>query len=180
MTLIHPTALVDSRAELGRNVVIGPFCQVEAGAILGDDCRLETGAIIRARTTLGCDNHVGEGAVLGDRAQQLEAPEPGGMLAIGNHNRIREHVTIHRGWANDATTVVKDSNFFMVSSHGGHDCQVGSHCIVVNHVLLGAFSEVHDGAYLGGGSVVAERCRIGRLAMIGAMTNISQDVPPYV
>src|SRR6476619_52670 len=62
---------------------------------------------------------------------------------------------------------VMDSNLLMVSSHVGHDCHVGSHCILVNHVLLGAFAEVHDGAYLGGASVVAERCRIGRLAMIG-------------
>src|SRR5437763_15210946 len=148
MSQIHPTALVDSRAELGRNVVIGPFCRVEAGVMLGDDCKLEAGATIQSRTTLGCDNSIGEGAVIGGRAQDLEPHEQGGMLTIGDHNRIRENVTIHRGWAEDATTVVKDSNFLMVSSHVGHDCKVGSRCILVNHVLLGGFAEVHDGAYL--------------------------------
>jgi UDP-N-acetylglucosamine acyltransferase len=180
MTQIHQTALVDSRAELGQNVVIGPFCQVEAGAVIGDDCKLEAGAVIRSRTTLGCDNNVGEGAVIGGRAQHLEAHEPGGMLTIGDHNRIRENVTIHCGWADDATTVVKDSNLLMVSSHVGHDCHVGSHCILVNHVLLGSFAQVNDRAYLGGASLVAEHCRIGRLAMIAAMAHIEQDVPPYV
>ena len=180
MTQIHYTAVVDSHAELGRNVVIGPFCLVEAGAILGDDCNLGAGAIIRSRTTLGCDNNIGEGAVIGGRAQHLQVHEPGGMLTIGNHNRIRENVTIHRGWANDASTVVADNNLLMVSAHVGHDCRVGSHCILVNHVLLGGFVQVNDRAYLGGAAAVVQHCRIGRLAMIGAMTKISQDVPPYV
>jgi UDP-N-acetylglucosamine acyltransferase len=89
-------------------------------------------------------------------------------------------VTIHRGWASGATTVIKDHNLLMVGSQVGHDCQVGSHCVLVNHVRLGGFVRVDDGAYLGGASAVAERCRIGRLAMIGAMTAIVQDVPPYV
>lgn len=180
MTQIHPTALVDSRAELGRSVVIGPFCQVEAGAIIGDDCTLAGGAVIRARTTLGCDNQIGESAVIGGGAQQMDAHEPGGLVVIGDHNRIREHVTIHRGWARDAITVVNDSNLLMVGSHVGHDCKVGSHCILVNHVMLGGFAEIGDGVYLGGASIVGERCRIGRLAMLGAMANIDQDVPPYV
>ena len=144
MTLIHPTALVDSRAELGRNVVIGPFCQAEAGAILGDDCRLETGAIIRARTTLGCDNHVGEGAVLGDRAQQLEAPEPGGMLAIGNHNRIREHVTIHRGWANDVPRPGSSTDRRGVPIRSASEPNVGNIRTGLED-LLSAGKEAHSG-----------------------------------
>jgi UDP-N-acetylglucosamine acyltransferase len=180
VTQIHSTALVDPRAALGHNVVVGPFCIVEEGAVLGNDCTLEAKAIVRSRTTLGCDNSIGEGAVIGGTAQHLQLHEPGGTLTIGNHNRIRENVTIHRGWANDATTVVKDNNLLMVSSHVGHDCQVGSHCILVNHVLLGGFVQINDGAYLGGASAVVQHCRIGRLAMIGAMAKIAQDVPPYV
>lgn len=180
MTQIHHTAAVDPSAQLGRNVVVGPFCLVEAGVIVGDDCKLEARAIVKSRTTLGCNNQIGEGAIIGGTAQHLQVHEPGGMLTIGDHNRIRENVTIHRGWANDATTVVKDGNLLMVSSHVGHDCQVGSHCILVNHVLLGGFVQINDRAYLGGASAVVQHCRIGRLAMIGAMTKITQDVPPYV
>ena len=180
MTQIHYTALVDPRAELGRNVAIGPFCLVEAGAVIGDDCKLEARAVVKSRTTLGCNNSIGEGAVIGGTAQHLQRHEPGGMLTIGDNNRIRENVTIHRGWANHATTVMKDNNLLMVSSHVGHDCQVGSRCILVNHVLLGGFVQVNDGAYLGGAAAVVQHCRIGRLAMLGAMTKISQDVPPFV
>jgi UDP-N-acetylglucosamine acyltransferase len=180
MTQIHRTALVDPRAELGRNVVVGPFCVVEAAAVIGDDCTLAAGAIVKSRTTLGCHNTIAEGAILGGRAQDLAVDEPGGSLAIGDHNTIREHVTILRAWASGATTVIKDRNLLMVGSQVGHDCRVGSHCILVNHVRLSGFVQVDDGAYLGGASTVAERCRIGRLAMIGAMTEIVQDVPPYV
>jgi UDP-N-acetylglucosamine acyltransferase len=177
---IHPTAVVDSRAELGCDVVIGPFCIVEAGAVIGEGCRLEARVIVKGRTTLGCDNEIGEGSVIGGKAQHLHVHDPGGTLAIGNHNRIRENVTIHRGWNNDATTSVGDHNMLMVGSHVGHDCHVGNHCILVNHVLLGGHVQVDDRAYVGGGSAVHQFCRIGRLAMIGGMAKVTQDVPPFV
>jgi UDP-N-acetylglucosamine acyltransferase len=177
---IHPTALVDSRAELGHDVVIGPWCLVEAGAVIGDGCRLEARAVIKGRTTLGCNNEIGEGAVIGGKAQHVHVHDPGGTLTIGSHNRIRENVTIHRGWNNDAATTLGDHNMLMVGSHVGHDCRVGNHCILVNHVLLGGHVHVDDRAYLGGASAVHQFCRIGRLAMIGGLAKITQDVPPFV
>lgn len=177
---IHPTAVVDSRAELGTDVVIGPLCVVEAGAVIGDGCTLEARAVVKARTTLGCQNEIGEGAVIGGKAQHLHVHDPGGTLTIGSHNRIRENVTMHRGWANDATTTIGDHNLFMVGSHVGHDCRVGSNCVLVNHVLLGGHVQVEDRAYLGGASAVHQFCRIGRLAMIGGLAKVTQDVPPFV
>jgi UDP-N-acetylglucosamine acyltransferase len=177
---IHATALVDPRAELGRDVVVGPWCIVEAGAILGDGCRLASRAIVKSRTTLGCDNEVGEGTVLGGAAQHLQLHEPGGTLTIGDHNRIRENVTIHRGWNNDAATIVGDHNMLMVGSHVAHDCRVGSNCILVNHVLLGGHVQVDDRAYIGGACAVHQFCRIGRLAMVGGLSKVTQDVPPFV
>jgi UDP-N-acetylglucosamine acyltransferase len=177
---IHPTAIVDSRAELGSGVTIGPHCVVESGAVIGEGCQLEARSTIKGRTTIGCHNEIGEGAVLGGRAQHLHAHDPGGTLTIGGYNRIRENVTIHRGWANDATTAVGDHNMLMVGSHVGHDCRVGNHCILVNHVLLGGHVQVDDRAYLGGASAVHQFCRVGRLAMIGGLAKVTQDVPPYV
>jgi UDP-N-acetylglucosamine acyltransferase len=177
---IHPTAVVDPRAELGQGVVIGPWCLVEAGAIIGNDCRLEARAVVKGRTTLGCNNEIGEGAVLGGKAQHLHEQLPGGTLTIGSHNRIRENVTIHRGWNNDAATIVGDHNLLMVGSHVGHDCRVGNNVIMVNHVLLGGHVQVDDRAYLGGAAAVHQFCRIGRLAMVGGLARITQDVPPYV
>jgi UDP-N-acetylglucosamine acyltransferase len=177
---IHPTAVVDPRAELGADVIIGPFSIVEAGAVVGDRCRLEARSIVKGRTVLGSDNEIGEGTVIGGKAQHLHQHDPGGKLTIGSHNRLRENVTVHRGWNNDAATVVGDHNLLMVGCHVGHDCRVGNHCVLVNHVLLGGHVQVEDRAYLGGASAVHQFCRIGRLAMIGGLARITQDVPPFV
>jgi UDP-N-acetylglucosamine acyltransferase len=177
---IHPTAVVDPRAELGQGVVIGPLAVVEAEATIGDHCRLEARATIKSRTTLGCDNEIGEGAVIGGRAQHVQIHDPGGTLVIGNHNRIRENVTIHRGWANDATTIVGNDCMIMVGAHIGHDCRVGSNCILVNNCMLGGHVQIEDRAYISGGVAVHQFCRIGRLAIVGGLARVVQDVPPFV
>lgn len=179
-TRIHPTAVVDPRAALGCNVTVGPFCFIEADTEIGDDCTLEARAIIKSRTTLGSRNSIGEGAVLGGAPQDPFSQEPGGTLSVGNGNQIRENVTVHRGLLRDAATIIRDNNLLMVSSHVGHDCQVGSRCTLVNHVLLAGHVEINDGACLGGASTFGEHCRVGRLAMIGAVAKVEQDVPPYV
>jgi UDP-N-acetylglucosamine acyltransferase len=177
---IHASAIVDSKAELGHDVVIGPQCIVEAGAILGDGCRLEPRAIVKGRTTLGKGNEIGEGAVIGGRAQHIQVHDPGGTLILGNDNRIRENVTIHRGWANDATTIIGSHCLIMVGAHIGHDCRVGNHSILVNNCMLGGHVHVEDRAYVSGGVGVHQFCRIGRLAMVGGLAKIVQDVPPFV
>ena len=177
---IHPTAIVDPRAELGRDVSVGPLCIVEADTVIGDGCTLEARAIVKSRTILGEDNQVAEGAVLGGRAQHVQIHEPGGTLVIGNSNRIRESVTIHRGWANDATTIIGDHCYFMVNAHVGHDCRIGSHCILVNNCMIGGHVHIEDRAYVSGGSAVHQFCRIGKLAMVGGLAKIVQDVPPFV
>ena len=180
MAQIHPTAVVDSGAELGEDVIIGPLCVVEAGAVIGAGCRLEARAAVKGRTTLGRNNIIGEGAVIGGRAQHIHVNDPGGVLVIGDNNCIRENVTIHRGWQNDAATIIGNSNMLMVGSHVGHDCRVGNNCILVNHVLLGGHVQLEDRAYMGGGSAVHQFCRVGRLVMVGGLSKITQDVPPYV
>jgi UDP-N-acetylglucosamine acyltransferase len=177
---IHPSAVVDRSAELADDVSVGPLSVIEAGVKIGAGCRIEARAVIKSRTALGTNNEVGEGTVLGGRAQHLHTHEPGGTLLIGDNNRLRENVTMHRGWANEAVTVVGDNNLFMVGSHVGHDSRVGNHCIVVNHVLLGGHVEVEDRAYLGGGSAIHQFCRIGKLAMVGGLSKVTQDVPPYI
>ncbi len=180
MAQIHPTAVVDSRAELGQDVVIGPLVVVEAGAVVGEGCRLEARAIVKSRTTLGRGNEIGEGAVLGGRAQHVHLQDPGGTLVVGDGNRIRENVTIHRGWASDATTTIGDHCYIMVAAHVGHDCRVGNHCILVNNSMLGGHVHVEDRAYISGGVAVHQFCRVGRLAMVGGLAKIVQDVPPFV
>jgi UDP-N-acetylglucosamine acyltransferase len=177
---IHPTAVVDSRAELGTNVTIGPFCVVEADVRIGDDCRLEARSVVKSRTTLGVNNEVGEGVVLGAKAQHLVETQPGGVLIIGNHNRIRENSTFHRGHANDAATIVGDHNLMMVNAHVGHDVRVGNNCVLVNNSMIGGHCRLDDRAYISGGVGVHQFCRVGRLAMVGALAKIVQDVPPFM
>ena len=180
MAQIHTTAIVDSLAQLGADVVIGPFCIVETRTIIGDGCRLAARAVVRAHTTLGRNNEIGEGVVLGGRAQHVQIHEPGGTLVVGDNNCFRENVTVHRGWANDATTRIGDHCLVMVGAHVGHDCRVGNHCILVNNCMLGGHVHIEDRAYISGGVGVHQFCRIGRLAMVGGLAKIVQDVPPYV
>jgi UDP-N-acetylglucosamine acyltransferase len=177
---IHPTAVIDPRAELGQNVSIGPFCIVEAETRIGDDCRLEARAVIKSRTTLGVNNEVGEGAVLGAKAQHLVETRPGGTLIIGDHNRIRENATFHRGHANDAATIVGNHNLMMVNAHVGHDVRLGSNCVLVNNAMIGGHCHIEDRAYISGGVGIHQFCRVGRLAMVGALAKIVQDVPPFM
>ena len=177
---IHPTAIVDPSAQLGSDVHVGPFAIVEPGVVIGNGCRLEARSIIKSRTVLGCGNEIGEGAVLGGAAQHLQRQDPGGKLVIGDNNRIRENVTLHRGYANEAVTIVGNHNLIMVGSHVAHDCQVGNHVVLVNNVMLGGHVQVDDRAYVGGGVGIHQFCRIGRFVMIGAQSRITQDVPHYV
>lgn len=180
MTQIHPTAIVDPRAELGQNVVVGPFCIVEAGVVIGDGCRLEARSIIKSRTTLGKDNEIGEGTILGGRAQHVQVQEPGGTLVIGDGNRIRENATIHRAWKNESVTTVGNHCLIMTNTHIGHDARIGSHCILVNNVMIAGHVVIEDRAFMAGASAVHQFNRVGKLAMVGGMAKIKRDVPPYV
>lgn len=180
MAHIHPTAIVDPRAELGRNVTIGPYCIVEAETKIGDDCKLEARVVIKSRTTLGVNNEISEGAVLGAKAQHLVETTPGGMLIVGDHNRFRENVTLHRAHANEASTIVGSHNLLMVNAHVAHDVRLGSNCVLVNNAMLGGHCHIEDRAYISGGVGIHQFCRVGRLAMVGALAKIVQDVPPFM
>jgi len=177
---IHPLAVVSPAADLGRNVEIGPFCVIEAGAVLGDGCVLRSHVVIKAGTTLGKNNHVCEGAVLGGFPQHVKTPKQLGKVLIGDSNTFREHVTVHRSLDREGRTMVGDSNLLMVGSHVGHDSAVGSHCVLVNNVLLAGHVEVHDRAILSGAVAIHQFCRIGQFAMVGGFARVIKDIPPYV
>jgi UDP-N-acetylglucosamine acyltransferase len=176
---IHPTAIVSSLAELGQDVEIGPYCVIEPDVRIGNGCRLEARVSIKSRTTLGEGNEIGEGAVLGGRAQHLQNGKVGGALVVGNHNRIREFVTMHTGFKPDDCTIVGNNNMFMVASHVAHDCVVGDYVVVVNNALLGGHVKVGNRAFISGAVAVHQLCRVGAYAIVGAVTKIVKDVPPY-
>jgi UDP-N-acetylglucosamine acyltransferase len=177
---IHPSAVVSPLARLASDVTIGPFCTIEHDVEIGQGCQLESRVTIKQGTTLGAHNEIGEGAVIGARAQHLHNGPAGGRLEIGDHNKIREYVTIHRAFKPEDCTRVGSHNMFMVGVHIAHDCQLGSHIVAVNNALFGGHVRVEDRAFIGGAVGVHQFCRVGSLAMIGAHTKIVKDVPPYV
>jgi UDP-N-acetylglucosamine acyltransferase len=180
VTQIHPSAYVSPQAEIGRDVSIGPFTIIEDDVFIGDNCKIAGHVSIKSGTALGADNEIAEGAVLGGVPQHMRAGKDLGTLLIGNGNRIREYVTIHRGLTPNDSTKVGDGNMIMVNSHIAHDCNISNNVVIVNNVMLAGHITVGDGAYFGGAAGVHQFCRIGRLAMIGGQSHLSQDVPPFV
>jgi UDP-N-acetylglucosamine acyltransferase len=177
---IHPLAAVSPQATIGRNVRIGPFSVVEPDATIGDGSVLESHVVVKARTTLGPDNHVFEGAVLGGLPQHVHMPERPGKVVIGSGNTIRENVTVHRALEASKATVIGEHNLLMVNSHVAHDCRLGNHTIVTNNAMLAGHVTVGDRAYLSGAAAVHQFCRVGTLAMVGGQAHLVKDVPPFV
>lgn len=175
-----PFALVSPDAQLGVDVQVGPFSIIESGAVVGDRCRIGSRSTIKSGVTLGADNVVEEGVVLGGKPQHLMRIENPGPIVIGDRNTIRENVTVHRAMHSDGTTRIGSDCLIMVGAHIAHDCQVGSNVILTNNVLLGGHVSVGDRACLGGAVAVHQHCRIGRLAMVGGLARVAQDVPPFV
>lgn len=177
---IHPLAVVDSTAKLGRDVSIGPFCIVEPEAVIGDGCILESHVVIKSGTELGAGNHLHEGAIIGGLPQHARMPERVGSLVIGAGNTIREHTTIHRALQEGHVTTIGNHNLIMVGVHIAHDCRIGNHTIFANNAMLSGHVLVEDRAYISGAVGVHQFCRIGSLAMVGGLARVAQDVPPFV
>ena len=177
---IHPSAIVSPTAQIGSDVQIGPFSTVEAGVTIGAGCILEGHAILKEGTTLGANNHVFEGTILGGLPQHVHVPARPGRVVIGVGNTIRENVTIHRALVPDHATVIGDNCLLMVNSHVAHDCHLGNNVILTNNVMVAGHVRIDDRAYLSGAAGVHQFCRIGTLAMVGGQAHLSQDVPPYV
>ena len=179
---IHSTAIVAPTARLGEGVAIGPYCIVGPMVQLGDRTRLHPHAIVEGDTWLGTDCEVFPYAVLGTTPQdkKLRAGDVGGRLRIGNHNRIREHSTIHGGTSfGGGQTVIGDHNMLLVGCHIGHDAIVGNHVVFTNGAMAAGHTHVGDRAILGAMVGIHQFARIGELAMVGAGAMVSNDAPPF-
>ena len=177
---IHPLAVVSPHAEIGSDVRIGPFCVVEAGVVLGDRCQLAGRVTVKSGTVMGRDNLVLEGTVIGGMPQHVHMPEYPGTVAIGDGNVIRENVTIHRAMQSGHVTTIGNRCLLMVGAHVAHDCALGDGVIITNNSLLAGHVSVGERAFISGGVAVHQFCRIGRLAMVGGLARVRQDVPPFV
>jgi UDP-N-acetylglucosamine acyltransferase len=179
MIRVHPTAVVDARAELATDVVVGPYAIVEAGAALGPGCVLHAHAVVRGPARLGARSVVHPFAVIGGEPQAKRHSGGGGRVETGDDNVFREHVTVHGGTEGRATRI-GSGNLFMVGSHVAHDCVVGSSCVLANAVQLAGHAVVEDWVTFGGLSGVAQFVRVGESAFVAAAAACERDVPPFV
>ncbi len=180
MVKIHPTAIVDSQAELADDVEIGPYCTVGPNVKMGAGCRLISHAVVDGYTTMGERNTVYPFAALGLLAQHKRSNAPDALLIIGNDNTFREHVTAHVGSEVDnKITKIGDRNLFLVASHIAHDCVLGNDIVMSNNATLAGHVHVGNNVTIGGLSAVLQFTRIGDGAMIGGMCGITRDLIPY-
>ena len=178
---VDPSAVVDPRAELAGDVVVGPLCYVGPHARIGKGTRLLSGVHLLGRVTLGEQNRIYPGAVLGGDPQDISYRGSDTEVVIGDRNVIREGVTINRGTEKEAGVTTLGSHcFIMAGCHIAHDCRVGSRVIMANATLLGGHVHVHDDATVSGGVVVHHFSSIGSFSFTGGLSRVLQDVPPYM
>lgn len=177
---IDKLSVVDDKAQLGADVQIGPFCHIGPDVILGDRVKLHSHVVVAGHTSIGTETQVFPFASLGHEPQDLKYRGEPSKLIIGERNKIREHVTMNPGTADDRMeTVVGDDGLYMMSSHVAHDCVVGNRVILANNATLAGHVVVGDYAIIGGLSGVHQFVRIGAHAMIGGMSAVEHDVIPY-
>lgn len=179
MAEIHSTAIVHPSALLAEGVQIGAHAYIDADVTLGPRTRILPGAHVGRWTTMGADNTVYPGAVIGLDPQDVGYHGEEAYTEIGDNNIFREGVTVHRGNRAGTRTVIGNHNFFMVNSHIAHNCLIGDHVILVNGVLLAGHVEVQNGAIISGNCQVHQFVRIGALAMMRGGSGSTKDVPPF-
>lgn len=177
---IHETALVHPGAQLGAGVVIGPYSIVEDDVVIGDGTRIMSHVVVHRGVRLGSNNDVRTGVILGMAPQDFKYKGERTELIVGDGNRIGEYSTISPGTAaGRGETRIGDNNYLMAFVHVGHDCIVGDGVILTQNVSVAGMGVVEDKAVLGGHVGVTQFMRVGRLAMVGAMSKVNADVPPY-
>ena len=178
--MIHKSSIIDTKAKLGKNVKIGPFCFVGPKVSLDDHVELISNVHIEGNTRIGKGTKIYPFASIGTDPQDLKFKGEENSLVVGKNNVIREYVTINPGTAGGGSkTVVGNNCLFMISSHIAHDCKIGNNVVIANNVPLGGHVTIEDSVVIGGNSAVQQFTRIGRLAMIGGMTGVLKDVIPF-
>ncbi|KUJ85885.1 acyl-[acyl-carrier-protein]--UDP-N-acetylglucosamine O-acyltransferase [Ruegeria marisrubri] len=180
MSQIHPSAIIEDGAEIGQDCVIGPFCFVGAQVKLGDRVELKSHVVVTGDTTIGDDSVIFNFAVIGEIPQDLKFKGENTRLEIGKRNRIREHVTVNAGTeGGGGVTRIGDDCLLMAGAHVAHDVQIGNRVIMVNHSGAAGHCIIEDDVIVGGLSGLHQWVRVGRGAIIGALTMVPSDVIPY-
>ncbi|CNB18094.1 acyl-ACP--UDP-N-acetylglucosamine O-acyltransferase [Yersinia enterocolitica] len=179
--VIHPSSIVEEGAVIGAGVHIGPFCFVGSLVEIGAGTELKSHVVVNGITKIGCDNQIYQFASIGEANQDLKYAGEPTRVEIGDRNRIRESVSIHRGTVQGGgLTKVGSDNLLMINAHIAHDCIIGDRCILANNATLGGHVEIDDFAIIGGMTAIHQFCVIGAHVMVGGCSGVAQDVPPFV
>src|SRR5215813_8400391 len=176
---IHPTAVIDPKAEIDSEVEIGPYVVVEGPVRINRGTRVMAHAYLTGWTEIGEGNEIHPGVVLGDAPQDKGYKGEETYLRIGARNIFREYVQVHRGTAPGSSTTIGNANFLMACSHVGNNSKVGDQVILANNALLGGYVEVGNSVFISGNCVVHQFVRIGDYALMRGLSGTSRDVPPY-
>jgi UDP-N-acetylglucosamine acyltransferase len=177
---IHPTAIVNSQAEIDPSVEVGPNVVIEEHVKIAAGTRVMANAYLTGYTEIGRDNEIHMGAVIGHEPQDLKFDRTcRSYLKIGDRNVFREYCTVHRGTEPESATVIGNDCYLMGLSHVGHNCVIGNHVIICNCALVAGHVHVGDNAFISGGVVIHQFTHIGRLAMFSGNARVSMDVPPF-
>jgi UDP-N-acetylglucosamine acyltransferase len=177
---IHPSAIVDGTADIDPSAEIGPFCIVGKNVYIGEGTVLHPNVHILQNTRVGRNCQIFSGAVIGGPPQDHKFKNEGTYVEIGDENILREYVTIHRATGEGNVTRLGCHNMVMAYAHIGHNCEIGDRVTIASYVGISGHVSVEDGANFGGSSGIHQFCRIGRFAMVGGMSGVNKDIPPYM
>jgi UDP-N-acetylglucosamine acyltransferase len=177
--MIHPTAIIDPKAQLDPRVEIGPYAVIDAHVSVGPNCRIGPHVYLTGHTRIGANNRFYAGCVVGEAPQDVKYKDEPTELRMGDNNLVREGATVHRSAKLGEATVIGSNNFLMVNSHVGHNVVLGNHVILANGALLAGHVVVGDGAFISGNCLVHQFVRVGTLAIMQGGSAISRDLPPY-
>jgi UDP-N-acetylglucosamine acyltransferase len=177
---IHPTAIVDPSARLGEDVAIGAYSVIGPNCEIGDATVIGPQVVLEEFTIIGRNCQVRAGAVLGGPPQDHKFKGERSYVRIGDHNLIREFVTMHRATGEEQATTVGNDNLIMAYVHIGHNCQIGNGTMISSYAGLSGHITLDDSVVIGGMVGIHQFVRIGRLAMLGGYSKVVQDVPPFM
>jgi UDP-N-acetylglucosamine acyltransferase len=178
--VIHPTAIIDPKAELDSTVEVAPYAVIGADVQIGANTKIGTHAIISGHTQIGCDNRIYPGVAIGLEPQDLKYKGGKSLVKIGDRNTFREYVTVNRATEEGEVTLIGNDNLLMAYVHVAHNCILGDRIVIANSVALAGHVEVESKAVIGGMLGVHQFVKIGTMAMLGGMSRIDRDVPPYM
>jgi UDP-N-acetylglucosamine acyltransferase len=178
---IHPTAIISREAHLEEGVEVGPYTLIDGDVTVGKNTVIGPHVIIRSHTDIGEGCHIFQFSSIGEVPQDLKYKGEATRVIIGNHNTIREYVTVHQATSADiGVTIIGDHNLLMAYTHVAHNCKLGNHIIMANAANLAGHVHVEDFAIIGGLTGIHQFTRIGAHCIIGGASAVTKDIPPFV